>query len=60
MEEPNATSQKECEKCGSKRWIKWADGQNYTCQKCGNSYNEKPVKIIGDLSKLGEKKNELR
>lgn len=41
-----------CPNCGSTRWIKWADGQNHTCQKCGNFYLKKPVKVIGKLGEL--------
>ena len=46
-----------CEKCGSSRWVKWSDGKNHTCQKCGNFYLKKPIKVIGKLEKLGELKD---
>lgn len=47
-----------CDKCGSSRWVKWSDGKNHTCQKCGNFYLKKPIKVIGKLEKLGELKDE--
>jgi Zn-finger protein len=52
----NNKSMNPCSKCGNSRWIKWADGQNYTCQKCGNFYLKKPVKVIGKLGELKDEK----
>jgi ribosomal protein L37AE/L43A len=43
-----------CPKCGKSKWIKWADGQNYTCQQCGSFYLKKPIKVINKLEKLAE------
>lgn len=47
-----------CDRCGSSRWIRWADRKNYTCQKCGNFYLKEPIKVVGKLEKLGELENE--
>lgn len=48
----NNEGKEPCDKCGSSKWVKWADGQNWTCQKCGNFYLKKPQKYVGKLGKI--------